>query len=281
MSESYCSPHREDVFKKTGSCLNKKELNILAKEANAQNANSLSHAFKQYCKGKLNKDYCWVQSPIVKKNTSLYNVLSKNYRPTKPVQWYLNRYEWLTNDNIQNVMKQYEIKHNDFVFLGVVARDFESYCFVKSICGIDVRKLIEQKKSKFAFVVNLDKHDQPGSHWVALFCSLQVGTSKFGIGYYDSGGYQPPVEICNFMQKIRDQVKAIFPNEYQNFKCKYNNDKHQFKNSECGMFSMLYIINCLENPNDTFHKSRQSIGHDNDVHKFRDKLYKPNIKIVS
>ena len=77
----------------------------------------------------------------------------------------------------------------------------------------------------------------------------------------------PQIEICKFMQKIINQVKVVFP--------------HQFKNSECGMFSMLYIINCLENPNDSYHKSRECIGHDSDAHKFRDKLYKPNINFVS
>ena len=191
MSKSYCSPHRIDYFQKTGTCLNDEDLDKLASHVNLTTKDSLANAFKDYCKGKLNKDFCWVQSPVVKKNTSLHKQLEKNFRPTKPLEWYLNKFEWLTNEDIQKVMEQYEIKYKEFNFLGVVARDFDSVCFIKSICKMNIEESLNKGNNKFAFIINLDKHNQPGSHWVALFCSLDIYTSKFGIGYYDSSGHPP------------------------------------------------------------------------------------------
>ena len=46
-------------------------------------------------------------------------------------------------------------------------------------------------KNKIAIVFNLDRHDQPGSHWVSLFIDLEC---KF-IFYFDSAGNPIPEEI--------------------------------------------------------------------------------------
>ena len=58
------------------------------------------------------------------------------------------------------------------------------------------------------------------------------------------------------------------------FKIYYNTQKHQQNDSECGMFSMYFIIKMLEGM--TFHKLNEQRISDEDVFKFRYVFFHPN-----
>ena len=98
--------------------------------------------------------------------------------------------------------------------------------------------MIKNKLNKFSIVFNLDKHDEPGSHWVALFGDLQ----KKHIYYFDSYGIEPPIEIDIFMKRFQEEGKKL----NMDIKLDYNNIRHQYKNSECGMYSIHFIIKLVE-----------------------------------
>lgn len=54
------------------------------------------------------------------------------------------------------------------------------------------------------------------------------------IAYYDSYGYETPPLIAKLMRSFNLQI--------QDCRLEFNNRRFQYGNSECGMFSMYFII---------------------------------------
>ena len=62
-----------------------------------------------------------------------------------------------------------------------------------------------------------------------------------------------------------------------NFKARYNPSVQQFKNTECGIFSMLFLKLCLENKNKQYRSIRKQIPvdrRDNKIHEHRELFYR-------
>jgi len=83
-------------------------------------------------------------------------------------------------------------------------------------------------------VFNLDKHDDPGSHWVSMFVDLE---DDF-IFYLDSAGEEIQPEIKALAERIIEQGLAM-PNKkkihfYENYPV-----EHQMGNNECGMYALF------------------------------------------
>jgi|LauGreDrversion4_2_1035121.scaffolds.fasta_scaffold06366_9 hypothetical protein len=171
--------------------------------------------------------------------------LRRSYlRPRIPKEWKDKPNTWLDNFNIQHVMKQYEEAYSPrFRFLGVFPIDFSSpnpyrtnggvSCLNEELCKLDIRKEYKVGVRGIGMIFNLDPHDKGGSHWVALYINLE-SIERPIIGYFDSYGYKTPETIDRFMQSLTLQVKNCF--------LAYNGRRFQYGNSECGMFSMYFII---------------------------------------
>ena len=55
--------------------------------------------------------------------------------------------------------------------------------------------LLKKRKKKECGIVNFDKSDGPGTHWVAWY---KNGKNKI---YFDSCGVQPPIEVIQYLGK--------------------------------------------------------------------------------
>jgi hypothetical protein len=166
-------------------------------------------------------------------------------RPEMPKEWLKNKTEWLSNYDINNVMSQYSNdKKYKYNFLGVFPIDFavevNGKCLYSSVCSINIKDYIKKGIKYIGFINNLDKHNESGSHWTSTFLVLDPNNSSYGCYYYDSTAKIIPNYIKIFIDKIKKQLEEIYPNKI--FKIKSNNKKHQYKNTECGVFSMLYQI---------------------------------------
>ena len=186
-----------------------------------------------------------------------------------PYSWTKNINEWLSTVDIENVMEQYEQKYNDFYFIGPVPIDFDyeyklGKCIDDELCKISLKELLKEKIKKLGIIFNLDPHDKPGSHWVALYCDL----NKMELYYFDSYGVYPPKEVENLMFRLKEQGKL----EKKEIKLYYNDIRHQYKNSECGMYSMNFIIEFLEG--NSFKKIIETIKNDNLMTQKRFQLYR-------
>lgn len=178
----------------------------------------------------------WITKPIFKQlRKNNYDKLKNNvFKPVGPA----NNNNWLSNFDIIDIFKQYEDYYKDFKFLGAVPRDFDSDPGT-SFSKINYKeKFINNGIHKLGVIFNHDKSDQGGSHWVALFVDLKRGD----ICYFDSAGQEPKKEVKILISKLEDYFK-------QNnipFKTKINNTQHQFKNSECGVYSVSFILRLLD-----------------------------------
>jgi hypothetical protein len=289
MPMSHCSPKHQAVYERTGTCFTKAALVEIAKAYNKDHRGdsgftpiplttskselwkTLQQRFHELCAEAGDSEACWADITKAGKHA---------LRPTKPSKWEHDPYTWLSNYDIMYVMKQYESKYRDFEFLGVFPVDFaeETYlgrCVSEQICRLDAKKLAKKGVKHFGAIFNLDRHDQSGSHWVALYVSMAPSKPNYGVYFYDSNSTPPPKEIAALMKTIQAQMAAqmVGSGEQRRFDYKVNKTRHQFKNSECGMFSMNFIIRCLEG--EAFSKIVSARTRDENVHKLRDVYFRP------
>ena len=110
------------------------------------------------------------------------------FKPEYPISWKKDKNTWLNSHDIYYIMKQYEKKFDDFLFLGPVPSDCPVSINVVSLSNINFNKLKSKNINKLGIIYNLDKHNEPGSHWTAIYIDIL----KNSINYYDSYGERPP-----------------------------------------------------------------------------------------
>jgi hypothetical protein len=290
---AHCSP-KNHKFSKTGTCYSKQELEVIARKYNeAASAKGFQPIQLSTQKKVLHKriaeklepicsyrEDCWATQEFMDHDTR--RTLQEAFRPYKPVEWYSNKREWLSNFDILYVMNQYEHKYPNFEFLGVYPIDFAEYYPRSNICiggndmcNFDVRKLASKGKTRFAMVLNLDTHDMSGSHWVAIYADINPRSKNYGIFYYDSVANSVGHRTKKFMKQMVEQVKRYYPRRKREFKDHYNRIQKQFKNTECGMFSMVFLTQCLKEI--PFQLICKYMKKDDDMNKFRDSLYTPRL----
>ena len=209
--------------------------------------------------------------------------LKQNFVPSTPRDWIVNNKKWLTNWDIENVIKQYEQQYSSFKFIGVHPIDFASKdrfgqeCVSPTICSLNVTNLIRNEKSKLAFVFNLDRHDQSGSHWVTLLCNLSPTNYNFGCFFIDSTGAQVPTQIWSLMKNIEKQVLDYFTKRKirtKKFTLFQNRKEYQKENTECGMFAIYFITKFITTKMSIKNILSKNVT-DNDVFRLRRLMYNP------
>lgn len=179
------------------------------------------------------------------------------------------RFEWLNTINIEDVMAQYEKKHPDFIFLGAVPIDFDDLPTL-GIASLDFQSLLDKGKSKIGIIFNLDRHDQSGSHWVASYADLK----KCQVYFFDSYGIEPVAEIKRYMNRIKNFCKSGQQGGVVDVK--YNKHQHQYENSECGVYSINFIVRLLGGK--SFKEIQDARIPDNKIHKCRN-VYFGNVNV--
>ena len=252
---------------------------------------------------------CWLK--IIDDSNEKRAIKEKSFRPDQPSEWASNPDEWLSNYDIFNVVKQYEEEYPDFKLLGPSAIDFDKVlkhgkCVNQDICTYSLKHWMQKGKRNFAFSLNLDDHDEPGSHWVTVYVhipSVQHHTSNGGkpqkkqtaesqqqqqqipvgdstdhafIFYFDSAGNSVPSEVTKLMNRIKkDGAKMQPPID---FKVYHNSGHdHQKGNTECGMYSIFFIITMLIG-NTPFHPEHMTFQER--IELFIDKKNKIDDKVV-
>jgi hypothetical protein len=207
------------------------------------------------------REDCWLKEID---NAELRENLEKFlFAPSQPVEWKKKPNEWLSNFDIFEVLHQYELTHATFKAIGPTPIDFDSRpkdesgkCVWEELCTFQLNNYLEKGKTKLGMVFNLDKHDERGSHWVSLFVDLE----DWFLFYLDSAGNQIPKEIRALVKRIQRQGMSLSPplkfKFYENYPL-----EHQLGNTECGMYSLYFIITMLtgETEGRTFRTAREKI----------------------
>ena len=186
------------------------------------------------------------------------------FRPEKPDAWEKKPTTWLDSFNIEDVMEQYEEAYPHFEFIGPVPIDFDApdgewgRCIVDELCKLQIAKLAAAGTQQVGIIFNLDKHDEPGSHWVCAFLDIPKSSAY----YFDSYGYEPPEEIVVLFDRLRKQgIQHTY----------YNDVRHQRKGSECGMYCLYTIISLVLGK--SFYEVSTRIVDDDTMNALRDVLF--------
>jgi len=248
----HCSPYIKNKTISKKSCLTRDILEKVRKSYNAKNSKKqikstqkikIWNELKKNIKN-CNQEKCWLKE-ISDDNyrKTLENLL---FVPVQPVSWKKNPNEWLSNIDIKKVMDQYAMAHSDFKFIGPTFIDYDAKiyesCIETEMCNFSISKLLNEKKTKIGIIFNLDKHTGPGTHWVSLFVDFEHGF----IFYFDSVGNPIPVQIMKFVNIIMEQGKTLKTPIHFIFHQNHPME-HQYKDSECGMYSLFFIITMLSN----------------------------------
>jgi len=301
-----CAPAYAD---QTISCFTKDALLKIVRSYNGRNLDPIRvtnnqskkeiwEAIQQKMSQKCGTDEtCWLDQPGIKDAVEL----NEYFKPLAP----LGQYQWLSTDDIFNVMKQYETKYPTFKFIGPLPMDFLS---LKDPDSKFLQKLnlnsVSSQFDNIGIILNMDASTDGGSHWIAMHIDLKrreiqffdsygdkhLYDNKYYLPYYDSEGkYHRDNKIAlppNVQKFVFQSMLTISP-ELKNtmnqqsgsnkimvkmpYNLKVNTIQHQYANSECGVYSMLFVIKSL---NGSFENITKDIIADEMANKYRDTFFR-------
>lgn len=189
------------------------------------------------------RESCWLKHLCVKEGLPK-NIYDLTFSPEMPRSWLKNPNEWLNSLDILRVMNQWERRYKCFKFIGPSPIDYDTHkmfgeCVWDELCKFDLKKQIKNKFKKIGVIFNLDPHYKGGSHWVAVF----INANKKTIYYFDSYGDRAPSQIKKFIKDVKKQSSELG----DSYKYLENKRRHQFGDSECGMYSMYFITEMIQN----------------------------------
>lgn len=204
------------------------------------------------------------------------------YRPVAPESWSNSKSsKWLSSDDIEIVMRQYETSRPDFKFIGVSPIDFADRpismggrCVSPEMCALDVPSLVRGgRTAHLGVVLNMDKHDSSGSHWVGIYIGLSPRSPNYGVFYYDSVATPPNKRVTVWMRGIAKIMRGL--NTTAVFQVAHNKVRRQFGQSECGIFAMMFLIHCMHQVSG-FKEICQVLGGDDVMKVMRTVLFRPS-----
>ena len=239
-----CHP-KVGIHRPEGGCI---PIDILQESAKLLNISTLGSnkelrkRLEHHLKVESNKEYTFLYKlPI--SNEIKENIAKQYLRPRAPNSWIKHPDKWLDSNDITHVMNQYEDAYPNFEFMGPFPIDFaapnpyqkggEPRCLMNEICEFRVQHAAQNGTDALGVIYNLDPHYKSGSHWVATYIDIK----RHICFYFDSYGMEPPQQIAKFMKWLTTQDQKMELN--------YNSRRLQFKNTECGMYSLYFIIRML------------------------------------
>lgn len=208
----------------------------------------------------------WMNQQYVKfmEKDEKHYMKNEVFRPNGPQ----GKFEWLSTLDINKVLEQYESKYDDFKFLGAVPIDFNDLDYLP-FKNMDFSDFQKNDINRLGVIFNLDEHNKSGSHWISLFADLKKGQIYFS----DSYAQRPPQRVSNFISKIKNYINSTGNNKVD---IKYNKTQHQKGNSECGVYSINFILRLLKGK--TFEHITEKRLTDEQVNKCRNIYFGNKIK---
>jgi hypothetical protein len=256
------------------SCFSVKQLQYLKNRWNERNYNDtlktdnpskiwkfFQNKFETIC----NSERCWLNQEFIKQNTKKSS-LKNMFVPEKPLQWNTNPTSLIDSNNILHVMEQYEMAYPYFKFIGPSPIDFKeknvylnNSCVCNLLCNFQLKYYIDNKINQIGIIFNTHPHTKGGEHWISLYIDLKQNV----VCFFDSEADNAPKEIMDFVNIVMNQGKHL----RKRLMFIQNKIVHQRKNTECGMYSIHFIIQSLNGNMMSMLKKRIS---DHEVQSYRD-----------
>jgi hypothetical protein len=272
-----CSPKPKDQINEF-SCYSNETLHKMRDLWNARHPDAQIHTnspkeIHNYLSEKLsrvcNKESCWMKQKM--EFGKIKQDMKESFAPESPYEWKNNPNEWLSSIEIMNVMKQYEKAYKCFEFIGPSPIDFDTKmlygeCVWEELCHFSLKNQLKNGKTKIGIIFNTDPHNKPGQHWISMFINIK----KQQIFFFDSTGDKPAPEIMSLVDRIKREGEDMTPK----IRVKFDSNEgieHQYGNTECGVYSLFFIVHMLEDKLTT-HYLKKHILKDKYMEKFR-KIY--------
>ena len=241
-SKMICNPGGPTAVD-SSTCYSK---DVLYKIQNAYNENHPDRPIKTTCPKKIVEELRCRLLPKCKKEDCWLNLLPKSQRdlldkqvfaPDKPPEWKHNSDEWLSNFDIQHVLDQYETGYDHFELLGPTPIDFDTKlkdgtCVSDEICNFKLASYRKQGTTDVAFVFNLDKHNEPGSHWTSMYLNIPHRT----LFYFDSALNSLPPEVDILKTRIIEQAQDL------GITLKFDKNTIQHQKKKYGMWNVFLVF---------------------------------------
>ena len=235
---------------------------------------SLNNKMKNVC----DNEMCWLKQEFIDDGNVSKEIIENAFAPTSPKSWKKNPNEWLSNFDLKKVMKQYEKKYTDFSFIGPSPIDFDQIeygtkCVWNDLCHFKLKTFIDKGKNEIGIIFNTDPHTEGGSHWITMYINISEGY----IYFFNSTGEPVPKEIKVLIDRIIEESKELVKQHILKNELVFNQNypkEHQTGGTECGMYSLYFIINVLTRQlkPDFFNKEKIS---DKQVQEFRKIFFNP------
>lgn len=212
---------------------------------------------------------CWSRKLNMQTDNKLY------FAPNRPIEWETELTTWLSNVDIWNVLKQYEVVYNYFKCIYPTPVNYDTIrkdsmtCVSEELCKFNLASYIKNGITKIGVVINTDPHYKKGAHWVALFINIP----KKCIFFFDSGGDKCPRRLRKLITSIIEQGNEL------DIHLTFDQNHplaHQRSTTECGMYVMYFIINMIIDKI-TPHQLKTRRIPDDKMIKLRNKYFTKNV----
>ena len=275
--KSKCSPTTEI---KEYTCYTSKALIRLRELWNARHPdvliksnhpNEIWSKLKTYMVDVCDSEACWLRQKFVDEKIKK-ELMSYTFAPHAPEEWKKKPKTWLNSLDISRVLKQYERSNPEFKFIGPSPIDFDKrkmygQCVWEELCNFNLKKLLLKGKRKIGISFNLDPHNKGGSHWVSMFIDINKKT----VVYFDSNGDKIKKQFKVLADRIINQAKQLDSPIILTFDEGYPTE-HQQKDTECGVYSLYFIIESLTNRKSPEYFKKHVIS-DEEIHILRYKYF--------
>lgn len=194
-------------------------------------------------------------------------ILRSEFIPQGPA----NSTDLLDNFNIDETLEQWANKSQSEFNKKVYHVPFQMIDFAKTgseFAYLDPLELQEQGFNAFMVVFNTDVSTGPGKHWFAIFGDLQK--DKIVLEYFNSSGFPPKIEITTWLEDTCANIKK------RKMDCEIlnvaNGRQLQYSRTECGVWSLVYILSRLLNHEPEW--IMQTNANDLDMIEYRRRLFR-------
>ena len=200
-------------------------------------------------KKKLNcgTEKCILKHPNFINTVSDSNVIRESLERFKP-RGPANSTALLSNTNIDVLLSRLTNIHSDHYHM-----DFQMIDFMGNhkhppteLGNLDiVEDVIKKEHKTFGVVMNTDVRTGNGIHWFALFCDFRK--VPYTIEYFNSSGSKPYKEIQEWLIKTEREIAIKLPRTRPIIVILKGMIHQKDSETECGLYSIYYIWNRLNN----------------------------------
>lgn len=165
-----------------------------------------------------------------------------------------NGTELLSNFNIDGILQQWCSRFTDFYAYNFNMVNYADYSIVDgyvvarpdTLATVNFSDLYAKGFRCGACVINSDKYQGRGKHWMALF--FDARSDDWSVEFFNSGGNAPAAEWVNWTLKTAEQMRDVAKvtraktgRAITISVIRSSSIRHQHSKTECGLYSLFYI----------------------------------------